>query len=285
MQPFARTLTFVNETPVAERRTFETPRTLLFNSVVAAILATWLMIPVHELVHLVAARLNGFPAELYPFAVNTLGSPTNAQVAAEAISAPIFSLVTGFAMAFWTPLRSRGGFPHLLWIWFAFTSIMEGVGYLVITPFGAGDTAATADALGWPIWPRFVVMALGIGLQFLTAYLFAPHIGRHAGTEKSRTWAFAFWPWLIGTACSVALAGLYLFASGAQLGPGGSIAVLVGPVGVLVFAPMAFIWNRRFAAQTPQPLGLRPIPVAGIVTLIVLVAVNLTLLRTGMRIG
>lgn len=264
--------------------TFEPPRTLLFNSTVAAILATWIMIPLHELVHLAAMRLHGFPALLYPFAVNPIGNPDNAQVAVQAISAPLFSLVTGFVMAFWLPLRSRGGFAHLLWLWLAFSSIMEGVGYLVITPFGAGDTATTADALGWPIWPRFAVMALGIGLQFLTAFLFSAHVGRHAGTDRRRTWAFAFWPWLIGMTFSVALAGLYVAAGNAALSPGEVVAVLVGPVAVLVFAPMAFIWARRFAAQPAQPLGLRP-PIPGLAALVVIVAINLILLRNGLRVG
>lgn len=114
---------------------FESPRTLLINCVVAAVLATWLMIPIHELVHVIADRLNGFAVELYPFAVLTVGERTATQVAVGAISAPIFSLVSGLVMAFWLPLRRIGGFAHLLWLWFAFVSLMEGVGYLVITPF------------------------------------------------------------------------------------------------------------------------------------------------------
>lgn len=264
-------------------------RSILVNSCVAAVLACGLMILVHELVHLVTGLLLGYPGVLFAFGVD-VGTPTNTDLAIVAISAPIFSLVTGFAMAFWLPLRERGGFAHLLWLWFAFVSIMEGVGYLVITPFGAGDTATTADALGWPFWTRLAMCGLGVGLQFLTAALFAPHVGRHAGDSKPAQLAFTLWPWLFASVVNVSLSLTYLALTSAlnpeaaaSFSAGAYIAVIAASTAITVFAPMAFIFKRRFAQET-RPLGLRPLPLAGITGFCLLVALNLFLSR-GLPVG
>lgn len=264
----------------------ETARTVLFNSVVAAVLGAGLTVLAHELVHLITGLALGFPGVLYAFGVEHIGPATPQQNAIMALSAPIFSLITGFILAFWLPFRRRGGFAHLLWLWLAFTSIMEGVGYLVITPFGAGDTASAAQDLGWPAGVQIAICLLGVALQFLTARLFAPYVGRHAGLEggpRSRQWAFAFWPWVIGSVVNMALGVLYLSLTSADFGLGPAIAILAAGMALLVFAPMAFIFRRSFDPDY-QPLGLKPVPVAGLVAFGVLVAYNLVSLG-GFRIG
>ena len=57
------------------------------------------------------------------------------------------------------PATSR--FGQLFLFWLGATSFMEGAGYLVITPMGAGDTAATLAAFDLPLWVGFPAAALG----------------------------------------------------------------------------------------------------------------------------
>lgn len=266
--------------------TTESFRTVLVNSTLAAVLGVGLMIVVHELVHLICGLLLGFPGVLYAFGVEHVGTATRGQEALMLLAAPVFSLISGLIMAFWLPLRRIGGFAHLLWLWFAFTSMMEGVGYFVITPFGAGDTGQAATLLNWPVWASIALCLGGVGLQFLTARLFAPHVGRHAGPERgprSNQWAFAFWPWLIGSAINTTLSLVYLSLSSADVGAGATTAILAAGMATLVFAPMSFIFQRWFDPNH-EPLGLRPVPVAGLVALLILVAYNFASLG-GIRIG
>lgn len=273
-------------TRTASATTRESFRTVLLNSTVAAVLAAGLMVLAHELVHLITGLVLGFPGVLYAFGVQHIGDATPEQNAIMALSAPLFSLVTGFIMAFWLPLRRRGGFAHLLWLWLAFTSLMEGVGYLVITPFGAGDTAEAARNLGWSPGAQIAICLVGVGLQFLTARLFAPHVGRHAGLErgpKSRQWAFAFWPWVIGSIINMILGVLYLNLAAGDFGEGAAIAIFAAGTAILVFAPMAFIFQRWFD-KTYEPLGLRPVPVGGLIALALLLIYNFASLG-GIRIG
>lgn len=266
------------------RTTPDTARTLLVNSSIAAILAAALMVFVHELVHLFIGVAFGTSSTLYPYGVTYTPELPPTQLAIAAIAAPIFSLVTGFAMTRWQPFAARGGFAQLLWIWLAFTSIMEGVGYLVITPFGAGDTATALDALGWPFWVGILACVLGVGLMFVTARMFSPYIIRYAGHDKPRQWGLAFWPWLIGSVVNMALALFYMNAGGMDVSPGVTIAILMAGTAVFVFAPMGFIFLKQFLGEPERPLGLAPVPVAGLVGIALIVGLNIFLLG-GLTLG
>jgi hypothetical protein len=103
------------------------------------------------------------------------------------------------------PWRRSRGFMHLAWLWFAFMSVMEGAGYLVLTPFGVGDTGATAAAYGSPayvIWPAFV---LGAAIPVWLAMRFAWPAVRHTAADLTSLRAFTFFPWIGGTITVVAL--------------------------------------------------------------------------------
>lgn len=263
---------------------FESPRTILVNSVVAAVLGAGLMVLLHEVVHLVAGVALGGRSVLYPFGVTHASALGAEQRAIAALAAPAFSLVSGFALVAWQPLARRGGFGHLLWLWFAFTSIMEGVSYLVITPFGAGDTATAAELLGWPWGVVLAMCAVGVGLQFFAARLFAPHLRRHAGTDGARQWAFAFWPWLLASAVNVGLGQLWMALAGMDLTVGERIAITAAGLAVPVFAPMSFLFLRLAAEEPDQPLGLPRIPVGGLLAFAALTVLNLLLLR-GFSLG
>src|SRR5699024_12070353 len=71
-------------------------------------------------------------------------------------------------------LRRRGDLLHLVWLWFAFASVQEGIAYLCLTPFGAGDTGQASQLLGLPVALQLVALALGVGGMFLNARAFAP---------------------------------------------------------------------------------------------------------------
>lgn len=261
----------------------ERPGTLLLNATIAAILGGALTVLVHELIHLVAGLVLGYPGTLYPFAVEHHNDPGAGQRPVMALSAPIGSLIIGAIATAWLPLRRRGGFGHLLWLWFGFTSLMEGVGYLENTPFGAGDTASAAKDLGWPVVAQVVLCLVGVALRFWAARRFAPHVGRHAGLEKRHTWPFAFYPWILGTLANWGLAALYLAVAHAAVSGGEIAAILAAGTALMLFGPMSFIFRRRFD-PTLEPLGLSPVPVGGLVALVATVALNVALCF-GLRIG
>lgn len=260
-------------------------RTVLVNSVIAAVLGAGLMVVVHEAAHLLAGLALGIPGTQYSYGVEQNGVMTPAQTALTAMAAPIFSAVTGAVMAWWTPLRRRGGFGHLLWLWFAFTSLMEGVAYLVITPFGAGDTADTARALGLGVPVQFVAMAVGIGLMFVVARVFAPHLGRMAGPDRRVRNAYGLFTWLFGSLLGGALALLNLATAGMALGVGEQIVIVLAASVVLVHAPMAMIFAKAMNAQPYEPLRLAPVPRIALGTLVLLVVLNVTVLAAGVAVG
>jgi len=259
-------------------------RTLLLNSLVAALIAGALMILVHELAHLVAGLAMGHPGTLYSFRVLHHGSPSASDEAVMLLAGPVFSLVTGVVMQLWTPLRRRGGFGHLLWLWFAFVSVQEGVTYLCLTPFGAGDTGMAAGLLELPAVVQILALLLGVAGMFANARAFAPHMARHAGSDPQRRNAMTLFPWLYGMIASVLLSLLYLTISPSDVPAGAQIAVLAAGTALFVFAPMAHLFAGRVRDVPIEPLRLRAVPVAGLVVLVVLVAGNIAL-SFGLDIG
>ena len=266
------------------RNTSTTVRSLLLNNLVAALIASAVMIVLHEGAHLVAGLALGHPSVLYSFGVNHLGSPSASDQVVMLLAGPAFSLVTGVLMQLWTPLRRRGDLLHLVWLWFAFASVQEGIAYLCLTPFGAGDTGQASQLLGLPVALQLVALALGVGGMFLNARAFAPHMARHAGEDPRRRNAMTLFPWLYGMILSVLLSVLYLAVSPADLPAASQVAILAAGTAILVFAPMSHIFSRRVADVPHEPLRLRAVPVGGLVVLALLVAGNI-LLSLGLRFG
>ncbi|MGA4670696.1 hypothetical protein ACPCG0_13030 [Propionibacteriaceae bacterium Y1923] len=259
---------------------------LLLNAVVAGLLAQTAMVFVHELAHLVAGAALGHPSRMYAFGVDHFGDIPVADEAVMAMAGPVFSLVTGFVMAIWTPLRRRGDFAHLLWLFFAFASMQEMVGYLVITPFGAGDTGVTAALLNIPLAGQFAICALGIAGMFLTARGFATHMARHAGPDElGLRNAMTLFPWIASSVASALLSLLYLAITPADVPPESQVAIMAASTAILVFAPMAHIFSRAVRDVAHEPLALARVPVVGLVALGVLVAVNIVLSIWGLPLG
>ncbi|MDN6304097.1 MAG: hypothetical protein L0J57_13780 [Brachybacterium sp.] len=259
-------------------------RPLLLNNLVAALIASAVMIFLHEMAHLVAGLALGHTSVLYSFGVNHLGSPSEADQVVMLLAGPTFSLVTGMLMQLWTPLRRRGDLLHLVWLWFAFVSVQEGIAYLCLTPFGAGDTGQAAQLLGLPVAVQLLALAAGVGGMFLNARAFAPHMARHAGADPRLRNAMTLFPWLYGMIISVLLSILYLAISPAEIPASSQIAILAAGTAILVFAPMAHIFARSVTEMPHEPLRLRAVPVGGLVALAVLVAGNI-LLSFGFTFG
>ncbi|MFV0254212.1 MAG: hypothetical protein ACK5H2_12870 [Beutenbergiaceae bacterium] len=259
-------------------------RTLCVNGTVAGVLAVFAMIGVHELAHLVTGLALGIGGTLYSYGVMPLGNPTDLATGIMAIAGPVFSLISGFVMTQWLPLRSRGGFGHLLWLMFAFASMMEGIGYLVIAPFGAGDTATAAALFSWPGWVPWLMLVAGVVLQFTLAWMYAPHVGRIAGPDHGRQLAFALWAWLIATGFIVLVQIITVSWARMSLTDGEATAIIAASTALLVFSPMALIFGRHIKSTSHEPLGLRPVPVAGVIAL-VLVLILQQALNLGLRVG
>lgn len=259
-------------------------RTLLFNNLVAAVIASTLMVFFHEVAHLVAGLALGYPETLFAFGVSHHGDPSVHDEVIMALAGPAFSLVTGVVLSIWMPLRRRAHFGHLVWMWFAFASIQEGVAYLCLTPFGVGDTGFAATLLGIPLPLQFLALAIGIGGMFANARAFAPHLARHAGAGQADRNAMSLFMWLYGMIATVVLTFIYLAIAPMDISPGEQIAVIAAGTVILVFAPMANIFRRQVAAVAYEPLRLRPVPVVGLIVLALLVAGNI-LLSFGVQVG
>ena len=259
-------------------------RSLLFNNLVAAVIASTLMVFLHVVAHLVAGLALGYPGTLFAFGVSHHGDPAVHDEVIMALAGPAFSLVTGAALAIWMPLRSLANFGHLVWMWFAFTSIQEGVAYLCLTPFGVGDTGFAATLLGIPLPLQFLALAIGVGGMFANARAFAPHLARHAGADQANRNAMSLFVWLYGMIASVLLSLLYLAIAPMDVSPGEQIAVIAAGTVILVFAPMANIFHRQVATVAHEPLRLRSVPVVGLIVLALLVVGNI-LLSFGIKVG
>ena len=268
-----------------------TRRATVLASLAAMLLGSGLSVLVHEIGHWVAGAALGHPSRLYAFAVSHGGEQSASDVAVMALAGPAASLVIGLVMTTWTPLRRAGGTAHLLWLWIGFTSLQEFVTYLVITPFGAGDTAMAVAALGWGTPAMFIALAIGIGGMFWQAWRFALHLWRHSGGDHARANHLAWHPWLLGVGWMILVQAVLLLIAPASatageggLTPGLVIVLLMASMSITVFAPMGFIFlsKRKTAAE---PLTLPSFPTGLVIGYAVLLVVNVVLTLTGPTLG
>lgn len=263
--------------PATDQQVDPSVRSVLINSCLALFSAIAITIFVHELGHFFSALAQGDSATLYPFGVLSDDS-AGAERAWRAAAGPLVSLVVGALLLAWQPLRHNPGFGHLLWIFIAFTSLQEAVTYLVIAPFGAGDTAVIIESLGLPFFVAFIFLAIGVAGMFGTARLFADHVVRHVQHDVPRMRALAAWPWLITMVADMVLAFVYLVLSPGEFTAGEQIAVMAASTSIAVFAPMSFIFANKIQ-QPHVPLRLSERPIGGIVLAVALVLGNLALTR------
>lgn len=258
---------------------------LFMNATVAMVLGAQLMLLLHELGHVAGGLAFGHAGTLYPFAFLPAEEPTGAAKLVEVAAGPLLSLITGLLAVAWQPLRQGGGFWHLVWTWFGFASLMEFVGYLVITPFGAGDTAVLAEELDVAEPLRWAIIGGGILGMLPVAWAFARFVERSAGfAHKRRSWAFAFWPWIVATALCIALSLLFATISPAHLTEGEQVAVATVGAVLFVCAPMSFMVSKMAEGVPTESLRLAPWPVAGGILLSFIIAADIALAH-GLPIG
>lgn len=259
-------------------------RRTLVASVVALLVGAKLAVLLHEVAHWVTGAVLGHPSQLYSYAVEHTGTMTPADEATAVLAGPVLSILLGLLLTTWLPLRHTAGVWHLVWLWTGFASLQEGVTYLVITPVGAGDTAAAAEVLGWHPVIIIGLGVVGIAGMFWQARRFAVHMMRHCGHDRGLAWRFAFIPWIVGSAILVVIQLIDL-----AIGPGSTsvaenVIIVFASISITVFAPMGFIfWSRAKAEH--EPLVLPSWPVGPTVLLVVLLVTNIVLLLTGPTLG
>lgn len=272
-----------------------TLRTLVVHGAVSFVAAHLIVVLLHELAHVVAGLSVGLSNELFPFGVTHSPEPTRGQEAYVLLAAPVFSLVTGLLAMVVQPFRARRDQAHLLWLWVAHMSVMQGVGYLLLTPFGVGDTGTAAALYGSPalvVWPALVLAVLG---TLWVARQFAVPAVRHTDGALPTLRAFTFYPWIAGTLVVVAVTALHLVlvgdaVTGAPLDGGTVFALLMAAFALGVFGPMAMpftpaVQRRDPTAAGSEPLDLPRVPSLGLAVVAVLMLVNLVLLVPGLTIG
>lgn len=265
-------------------------RDLVVNATTAFVAAQLLVVLVHELSHVAAGLALGYGNQLFPYGVIHTPTPGVGDAAVMALTGPSFSLLTGLIALFWQPLRREHGFGQLLWVWFAHVSVMEGIGYLVLTPFGVGDTGSTAAAAGVSPVLTWLCLAVGVLGMLWLARRFARSAVRHTPGDLRSVRGFGFFCWIPGVVVAIALQLLVFAVVDATFTAGDQIAVLMAAVALGVFAPMSIPFTPGAARREPalvgsEPLSLRPVPVAGLVLIAALLLVNLVLLRPGLPIG
>lgn len=253
-------------------------RHLILGSSLGLVIGATIMILLHESAHAVSGALAGSRPTQLPFAVDdTPALPVDADIVTT-LAGPVFSLVSGLIgiVIDWiaVPLRERP-FWRMVWLWFVFTSVQEGLGYLQITAlFGAGDTAQALDLMNAPPLAYVLFTVVGWALLPVTAWLFA-HRLRPLASSVSDKRSLAVWPWLIGTGSLLVLMGTY-----AALSPVNDaeviITVLAGVVGIGVYAPMSMMFGSKLFGASTSPSMPWP-PVGGLVLLGALIAFNLVL--------
>lgn len=254
------------------------------NSSLALMLGGTVAILVHEIVHWLVGAAYGVQSTLYQYGTTTTPPLSGVPEAVTALSAPVASMVLGAVAAWWLPLRRRGGFLHLLWVWTAFVSLAEGVNYLVTGPFGVGDVYTGVEQLGLPDWATIPLACVGIAAMFANARWFAAFVHEWAGDDIPAMRAYAFFPWLVASPIMVLLQVLSLAISTRPLEPGEAIIVGIAWISLGVFAPMSLIFAPKLTGPI-SPLTLPPVPRPGIVILCALLLVNLVVLRTGLTVG
>lgn len=260
-------------------------RALILNSLLAYLFGAAITILLHEMVHWLTGAALGYRSTMYAYGVTHHPAELPPLVtAATSFSAVLGSIVIGGVMAAWRPRERRGGFAHLLWLWVGFTSILEGVTYLIITPMGVGDTAVTAAALELPMWVQLLICAVGVAGMFGTARLFAPHLDRIAGADRPARLAATIWPWLLAIPFLVAQTVSSFFIQTMPIGPEVMIVMVMAMLAIGTFAPMSMMFPKVTAPDRTPMGNLRPWPIAGIVGYVAVLILHFVI-RNGVSIG
>lgn len=254
-------------------------RRLLVNSACAWVLAASVATTLHEGAHAVAGLALGHPVTLSSFSADSNTAMSDQAAAVMTAAGPVFSLVFGIVVIL-TGRNLGNGFVRLFVMWLGFISVQNFVGYLVITPFGAGDSGAFVDELHLPRAVAFLFSALGTTGLAALAWLFLRHEVRYI-TSAGELRQVGLYAWLIGTAVTVAHTAVEAVINGAE--PGIVAIVMAGAASAGIFVPI-FSRAWRKVSVTRERLELT-IPTTAIVLAIVVIAVQIAVLAPGVLLG
>lgn len=262
-------------------------KVLTLNTTLAMVGATLVTILLHELAHAVAAMAQGSAARLFPFASLPVRELPPVGQLVELLAGPVFGLLLGLVLLAVLRPGPRPGFGYLWLTWLGFTSAMEGIGYLILTPFGIGDTGTAALNVGLQPVLGWAAAVLSVGGMLLLARSYGRRIARlvpHGDLPRLR--GLSFFPWLIGTLALVAITLLWIGVSAVEADPGSVIAVIMATVAIGVWAPMAMPFTVGVPASQAgdSPLQLPGVSRLGVGLLVAVLIVDAILTR-GPQLG
>lgn len=257
-------------------------QTLLASSTLAFVLAATVSNTLHEAAHALAGRVQGLAPTLTPFSVEYAPEPTDHQALVTLAAGPVFSLVLGLVLML--VARSWGrGTVRLFFLWLSFIGVMNFMGYLFIAPFAAvGDTGQILKLLHAPVWVYVLVGLIGVAGQLWLANRFAGQVKRYAPSiDQERQ--IAFRSWLLGTAIVMALTLVDVLVLHAE--PAVAVVVVFYSCAIGIFAPMQFLFRRRFVPGH-ETLAIPRVSLPALtLTIVVSVAEVALALAGGVRLG
>lgn len=256
----------------------------MWASALAYVVAQMAVVLLHEGAHTITGVLQGLRAIQFTGEVRFDPDPGGLTLVWRALAGPLFSLASGALLALMRPWHGDG-FGRLLTTWFAFLSMQEGLGYLIVAPvLRAGDTGAALAELNAPWIAYAASVAVGVAGMFWLASRCAIE-----GVELTRDLyemrAFCVWGWLIGTAGSLVLAAAALALTPGTDG-GAAVGIMVGASTLGVFAPMAMLfWVRAGRDRSTVRRVTATIPRWAWAVLAAGIVLNLAVLPRGISVG
>lgn len=252
---------------------------LWLSSTVAYVLAGSVSTTLHEGAHAAVGLAFGHAVTLTSFSADTVQPMSHGHAAVMTAAGPVFSLLLGVVLIL-TGQNLGRGFGRLFVMWLGFLSAQNFVGYLAITPFGAGDSGTFVDELDLPGAVAWIFCALGVVGVFTLAWLFVKQETRYV-VNATQLRQIGLYAWLAGTAVTVAHTAIEAVVSGADSGTVG--IVMAGAASGGVFAPiLSRAWQKVHAAKERLEPG---VPTVGIALALVLIAVQVAVLAPGIRLG
>ena len=141
----------------------------MWASALAYVVAQMAVVLLHEGAHTITGVLQGLRAIQFTGEVRFDPDPGGLTLVWRALAGPLFSLASGALLALMRPWHGDG-FGRLLTTWFAFLSMQEGLGYLIVAPvLRAGDTGAALAELNAPWIAYAASVAVGVAGMFWLA--------------------------------------------------------------------------------------------------------------------
>ncbi|MGV8847467.1 hypothetical protein [Tessaracoccus sp.] len=208
----------------------------------------------HEYAHAVAHLMAGADSStIRAMSADPTGSLSAAAQGWTAAAGPLFSLVAGLIV--WVIARSLRCAAFQMAFWFYIAALQNAAGYLIITPFGVGDTATMVERWGWPTWVQMVMPFIGAVMMLGLAALVAVDVRARFQSVRGLRMA-VMWPVLWATSVLVVISLILALVGGYDADV--VFVMVMSMTSVYVAALMCSIfWGRctfRGLDRDPGPL-------------------------------